>query len=141
MSDLVSADLVDAIETRLQIEAPNVNVYVGQVPEDLPADETQRAFPYVVIWGTAGMGDEDAEDLSGGTEGASISETHLTVASGDPTWTLRAAGVVRSALDHWQPAPSSERLRASQTWAPVLLDTEVLPNRWFVLLVFRAAYI
>ena len=141
MSDIVSADIVDAISARLATHAANVNVYRGFVPEDLPADETQRAFPYAVLWGTAGMSDQYAEDLSGGTEGSSTSETHITVASGDPDWTLRAAGAVRKALDHWQPLPTTERLRDSQTWAPVLLDTEVLPNRWFVLLVFRAAYI
>jgi len=94
-----------------------------------------------VIWGTAGMSDQPAEDLSGGTDGASTSETHITIASGDPDWTLKAAGAVRKALDHWTPLPTMERLRDSQTWAPVVLDTEVLPNRWFVLLVFRAAYI
>ena len=141
MSGLVTADIVDAIIARLEAEAPNVAVYAGAVPEDLLADETQRAYPYAVLWGTAGMSDQSSEDLSGGTDGSSISETHITVASGDPTWTLRAAGAVRKALDHWQPLPSMERLRDSQTWAPVLLDTEVLPNRWFVLLVFRAAYI
>lgn len=141
MSTVVSADIVSAIKARLATEAPGVNVYVGKVPENLPGDSTQRAYGYAVLWGTAGMSDQLSEDLSGGTEGASISETHITVASGDPDWTLRAAGAVRKALDHWQPLPSMERLRDSQTWAPVLLDTEVLPNRWFVLLVFRAAYI
>lgn len=141
MSEIVTADIVDAIHARLTAEAPNVYVYEGQVPEDHPSDDTQRAFPYAVLWGTAGMSDQPAEDLSGGTEGASTSETHITVASGDPAWTLRAAGVVRKALDHWQPLETMERLRDSQTWAPVLLDTEVLPNRWYVLLVFRAAYI
>ena len=138
---MITADIVDAITARLADQVPHVTVYLGGVPDDLPVDETQRAFPYVVIWGTAGLGDEQAEDLSGDTGGSSISETHITVASGDPDWTLRASGVVRLALDRWQPLPSMERLRDSQTWAPVLLDTEVLPNRWFVLLVFRAAYI
>lgn len=141
MSEIITADIVDAIEARLLSEATNVAVYVGQVPEDIATDSSQRAYPYVVVWGTAGMSDQDSEDLSGGTEGASTSETHITVASGDPDWTLRAAGVVRKALDHWQPLPTVERLRDSQTWAPVVLDTEVLPNRWFVLLVFRASYI
>lgn len=134
-------DIIEAVKARLAEQAPNISVYVGQVPEDLPADDTQRALPYVVIWGTAGLGDDDAEDLSGDTTGGSISETHMTVASGDPEWTLLAASTVRTALDRWQPLPSAERLRDSQTWAPVLIDTEVLPNRWFVLLVFRAAYI
>lgn len=141
MSDLVTADIVAAIDARLAAEAPKVKVYHGFVPEDHPSDDVQRAFPYAVLWGTAGMSDQLAEDLSGDTDGSSISETHITVASGHPDWTLRAAGAVRKALDHWQPLPSMERLRDSQTWAPVLLDTEVLPNRWFVLLVFRAAYI
>lgn len=141
MSDIVTADITAAIIARLAEQAPHVLVLNGAVPEDLPADDTQRAYPYAVLWGTAGMGDGAAEDLSGDTGGASISETHITIASGDPDWTLRAAGVVRKALDRWQPLPSMERLRDSQTWAPVLLDTEVLPNRWFVLLVFRAAYI
>jgi hypothetical protein len=141
VSDIVTADIVQAITDRLATEAANVGVYHGEVPEDLPCDSTQRAYPYAVLWGTAGMSDQDAEDLSGGTEGSSVSETHITIASGNPEWTLRAAGAVRKALDHWQPLPTMERLRDSQTWAPVLLDTEVLPNRWFVLLVFRAAYI
>lgn len=141
MSDMVTADILDAIFDRLALMAANVYVYRGFVPEDLPRDETQRAYPYAVLWGTAGMSDQDSEDLSGGTDGSSTSETHITIASGHPDWTLRAAGAVRKALDHWQPLPSMERLRDSQTWAPVLLDTEVLPNRWFVLLVFRAAYI
>lgn len=141
MSGVLPSDIVAAIEARLAARAPNVNTYVGAVPEDLPSDSTQRAYPYAVIWGTAGMSDQDAEDLSGDTAGASTSETHITVASGDPAWTLEAAGVVRAALDHWIPLPTMERLRDSQTWAPVVLDTEVLPNRWFVLLVFRAGYI
>lgn len=141
MSTVVEADIVAAIQARLADQLPHIPVYLAAVPEDLPADETQRAFAYSVIWGSSGMGDDAAEDLSGGTEGASISETHITVASGDPAWTLRAAGAVRKALDHWQPLPQMERLRDSMTWAPVLLDTEVLPNRWFILLVFRAAYI
>ena len=141
MTETITADIVDAIKTRLETVVPNVNTYVGRVPEDVPSDSTQRAFPYAVIWGTAGMSDQDAEDLSGDTAGASTSETHITIASGDPTWTLEAAGAVRNALDHWIPLPAMERLRDSQTWAPVVLDTEVLPNRWFVLLVFRASYI
>lgn len=138
---MITADIVDAIKDRLEAEAPNIAVYVGQVPEDIATDSLQRAYPYIVIWGTAGMSDQGAEDLSGDTAGASTSETHITVASGDPGWTLEAAGVARKALDHWIPLPTMERLRDSQTWAPVVLDTEVLPNRWFVLLVFRASYI
>jgi len=141
MTETITADIVDAIKTRLETVVPNVNTYVGRVPEDVPSDSTQRAFPYAVIWGTAGMSDQDAEDLSGDTGGASTSETHITIASGDPTWTLEAAGAVREALDHHILLPNMERLRDSQTWAPVVLDTEVLPNRWFVLLVFRASYI
>ena len=141
MTETVTADIVDAIEARLLSEAPTVNIYVGRVPEKIPSDSAQRAYPYAVIWGTAGMSDQYAEDLSGDTGGASTSETHITIASGDPTWTLEAAGAVRKALDHHLLLPNMERLRDSQTWAPVVLDTEVLPNRWFVLLVFRAAYI
>lgn len=141
MSETITSDIVDAIEARLLAEVENVAVYVGQVPENIATDSTKRAYPYVVIWGTAGMSDQDAEDLSGDTAGASTSETHITVASGDPTWTLKAAGAVRKALDHHILLPNMERLRDSQTWAPVVLDTEVLPNRWFVLLVFRSAYI
>jgi hypothetical protein len=138
---ITTADIVDAIAARLAAEVPKVTLYRGRVPEKIPCDETQRAFAYTVLWDTAGMSDPSAEDLSGGTDGSSTYETHITIASGDPDWTLRAAGAVRTALDHWQPLPTMERLRDSQTWAPVLLDTEVLPNRWFVLLVFRAAYI
>ena len=141
MSEIITSDIVDAIKARLEAEVPTISVYTGYVPENIPEDSTRRALPYVVIWGTAGMSDQDSEDLSGDTDGASTSETHITVASGDPDWTLRAAGVVRKALDHWTPLPTMERLRDSQTWAPVVLDTEVLPNRWFVLLVFRASYI
>lgn len=138
---VTSVGIVTAIKERIATQVPNVSVYTGHVPEDLPSDAAQRALPYVVIWGTAGVGDLDAEDLSGDTDGGSLSDTHLTIASGDPDWTLLAASAVRTALDRWQPLPSMERLRDNQTWAPVLLDTEVLPNRWFVLLVFRAAYI
>ena len=141
MSSVRPTDIVSALEARLLDRVPQVSVYRGHLPEELPCDETQRAFPYAVIWGTAGIGDRDAEDLSGDTGGSSISETHITVASGDPDWTLEASSAVRSALDRWTPLPSMERLRDNQTWAPVVLDTEVLPNRWFVLLVFRAAYI
>lgn len=136
-----SRQIVQAIKERLQAEAPNVLVYTGSVPEDTPCDEAQRAFPYAVIWGAAGLGDYNAEDLSGDTDGGSISDNYITVGSGDPDWTLDAAEVVRVALDRWQPLPGMERLRDNQTWSPVLTDTEVLPNRWFVLLLFRAAYI
>ena len=141
MSSVTPLDISTAIEARLHAAVPHLNVYRGLVPQTPPCDETQRAYPYAVLWGTSGMGDEDGEDLSGDTAGSGISETHVTVASGDPDWTLQAAGAVQRALDRWQPLPSMERLRDNQTWAPVILDTEVRPNRWFVLLVFRAAYV
>jgi hypothetical protein len=133
-------EITDQVETRLKLVAPKVMILRGQVPAELPADEAKNVFPYAVIWDGIGMGDDDAEDLSGGTDGSSIYEVHVTIASGKLRWTMEAAAAVRRGLDHWQPTGNVERLRDNQTWAPVDLDTEVLPNRHYVPVVFRAAY-
>lgn len=132
--------ITDQIVARLVAQAPKVLILRGEVPAELPADDAKNVFPYAVVWEGPGMGDDSSEDLSGDTDGASILETHVTIASGKRSWTAQAASVVRRALDHWQPTGNVERLRDSQTWAPVLLDTEVLPNRHYVALVFRSAY-
>lgn len=137
-------ELNSQIEARLKTLVPNdLNaVYRGGVPAELPRDSLDRVYPYAVLWETPGMGDtRDAEDLSGNNDGGSVNESQITIASGDPGWTSPAAVAVKNVLDHWLPEGNVERLRASQTWAPVLLDTEVLPNRWYLVLVFRAAFI
>lgn len=132
--------IVDQTEARLVDQCPKILILRNEVPADLPADEFNRVYPYAVLWEGPGMGDDDSEDLSGDTDGASILDQYITVASGDPQWTAAAAATVRKSLDRWQPTGNVERLRDNQTWAPVQLDTEVLPNRHYVALVFRSAY-
>lgn len=135
-----AVEITDQVQARLVDQCPKVLILRNEVPKTLPADEAGNVFPYAVIWEGPGMGDEDAEDLSGDNEGASILDTHVTVASGRAEWTGSAAAQVRKALDHWMPTGNVERLRDNQTWTPVQLDTEVLPNRHYVPLVFRSAY-
>lgn len=135
-----AVEIVDQVQARLVDQCPHVTILRNEVPAELPADEAKNVYPYAVIWEGPGMGDDDSEDLSGDNEGASILDTYITVASGKPGWTGPAAAQVRRALDRWQPSGNVERLRDNQTWAPVQLDTEVLPNRHYVALVFRSAY-
>ena len=135
-----AVEVVDQTQARLVALCPKILILRGEVPKELPHDQSGNVFPYAVLWEGPGMGDEDAEDLSGDNDGASILDQYVTVASGKAEWTGPAAAQVRRALDHWQPNGNVERLRDNQTWAPVQLDTEVLPNRHYVALVFRSAY-
>lgn len=135
-----AVEIVDQTQARLVERCPKITILRGSVPKDLPADETGNVYPYAVLWEGPGMGDPDSEDLSGDIDGASVLDQYITVASGKPEWTAPAAAQVRRVLDHWQPTGNVERLRDNQTWAPVQLDTEVLPNRHYVALVFRSAY-
>lgn len=133
-------EVVDQTEDRLKAQCPNILILRNEVPKELPADAAKNVFPYAVLWEGPGMGDDASEDLSGDNDGASILDQYITVASGKAHWTAAAAAQVRRTLDRWQPTGNVERLRDNQTWAPVQLDTEVLPNRHYVALVFRSAY-
>lgn len=135
-----AAEIVDQTQARLVAQCPKITILRNVVPKELPADDSGNVYPYAVIWEGPGMGDDAAEDLCGDTDGASILDQYITVASGKAEWTGPAAAQVRRALDRWQPTGNVERLRDNQTWAPVQLDTEVLPNRHYVALVFRSAY-
>lgn len=127
---------------RIKGEVPTLEdrVYKSTVPDDTPVDEHGRALPYVVLWSVPGYSNDEEEDVSGDTEGGLTWEGRITVAAGDPDWCEQTSVAVVRAIDHWLMPGNVERFRANTQWIPVATDTEVLPNRWYIVLIYRAAF-
>lgn len=114
-------------------------VYSGTVPDNVSAEAgTKRVYPYAVLWANTGSFPTfEAEPLSDEDSGELLYEARVTVASGDPMWTLLAAGEVRKALSRTRLLPRAGLLREPEGSNPsVQEDSDPDPVRWFVPLVF-----
>lgn len=128
-----AADLHAA--TLAVLEDTTVTVYDGAVPHHPPADATGRVFPYAVLWPSPGAtpGDGPLGCTSPGIDWLA----QVTVAAGDPTWCLKAADVVRTALRGRQLARDVSPLTDETPRSRVLSrDDDTTPPRWFVPLHF-----
>lgn len=124
--------------TLVLLQATNVTVYSGAVPDGPPSDSSGKVYPYAVLWGSPGSHpDWEASSLCDEDDGALAWEARVTVAAGEPTWALEAAINVRQALSRARPLPRSGLLREPEGSAPqVQKDPDAKPVRWFVPLVF-----
>lgn len=116
----------------------DVIVYDGTVPDDVPAAHDRRVKPYVVLWANPGTHPGAAADTVSDADTAEVLwETRLTVASGDPGWTLRAAVGIRDLVNKKRLTPRAGLLREPEgVDHQVLKDTDPKPVRWYVPLVF-----
>lgn len=137
------ADLHAAVLARLE-PLTTVAVYDSQVgrlrdgsAQEPAGDAAGRAYPYAVLWPTPGWTPGEGRNLEYDAGGALTWDARVTVASGDPTWTLQAVALVRARLDAW-PILAGARLTELEGATDVVPDRDTTPPRWFVPLTFRA---
>lgn len=130
------ADLHAATLERLR-GLSTINVHDSTVPDSPSADSDRRVFPYAVVWPVPGSTPEAARNLEFDPGGSLMWDARVTVASGDPTWTLQALGLVRARLEGWRPVPGSVLGEVETGGTVVLEDETTRPVRWFVPLQFR----
>lgn len=133
---MTPADLHAATLARLR-GLSTVNVYDSTVPDSPPADTDRRVFPYAVLWPIPGSVPDAARNLEHDPDGSLMWDARVTVASGDPFWTLQALDLVRARLEGWRPAPGSVLGEVETGGVTVQQDTDTTPVRWFVPLQFR----
>lgn len=122
--------------TSLRVYDSTVGVLPDGSRERLPADGDGRVYPYAVLWPTPDWTPGVGRDLEHDAQGALTWDARVTVASGDPHWTLQAVPLVRSRLDNW-PVRAGNRLGELEGAVDVALDRDTSPPRWFVPLTFR----
>lgn len=132
----MSQDLTDALAAHLATLP--IGVYVGDVPDNLPADDSGRVKPYAVIWPTVGWTPDDARSVGGddSTDPGTEWPIQITVAAGSLTWCGQAADLVRSHLAGHRLTAGAGPLRLGPGPA-IQPDDDVHPRRWFVPLSYR----
>src|SRR5690554_786391 len=133
---MTPADLHAATLARLE-GLTTVNVYDSTVPDSPPADSAGRVYPYVVVWPVPGNTPEATRNIEADAAGGFTWDARVTVASGDPTWTLQALQLVRGRLEGWRATPGSILTEVDTGGITVQEDTDATPSRWFVPLQFR----
>lgn len=129
-------DLHTALVARLQT-LPNITLYDGQVPDDVPAEPvTGRVYPYAVVWGAPGFTDLTEMDLGDHAHGALDWPVQVTVAAGDLTWCLRALAEVRSIVEGARLIPAAGILH-EEPGNRIETDRSVAPVRFYAPLLFR----
>lgn len=117
---------------------PTVTGFDSDVPAKPSADALGRVYPYAVLWPGPGGDSADADLVTGG---ALSWVAQITVAAGDPTWCLRAVGVVRAALrDVWLVDTASPLRDITPASRVVMRDTDPTPPRWYFPLLFRCQF-
>lgn len=115
----------------------SVTVYDSQVDDRPPADGDGRVYPYAVLWPHPGWTPGTGRDLEHDAAGSLVWDARITVASGNPLWTLRAVPLIRARLDNW-PILRGNRLAELEGVTDVIPDRDTSPPRWYVPLTFRA---
>lgn len=114
-----------------------VTVHDSEVPANPAADPAGRVYPYAVLWPAPGNVPDEARNLEHDPAGGLTWDARVTVASGDPTWTLQAVTLVRARLEGWRPRPGSLMSEVNLGGGTIQKDTDTTPPRWFVPLQFR----
>lgn len=133
---MTPADLHAATLARLQ-GLTTMNVYDSTVPDSPPANSAGLVFPYVVLWPVPGNTTEAARNIEADAAGGLTWDARVTVASGDPTWTLHALHLVRGRLEGWRILPGNQLGEVDTGGMTVQEDTDITPSRWFTPLQFR----
>lgn len=116
-----------------------VAVHDSSVPDRPAADGAGRVYPYVVLWPVPGTTPDEARNLEHDLRGGLTWDARVTIASGDPTWTLQALSLVRARLEGWRPTPWSLLAEVPTGGVTVLEDRDTPPSRWYVPLTFRTS--
>lgn len=135
---MTPADLHAATLARLR-GLTTVTVHDSRVPDRPAAGSDGRVYPYAVLWPTPGTVPDAARDLEHNPQGGLTWDARVTVASGDPTWTLQALQLVRARLEGWRPTPWSLLAEVPTGGVTVLEDRDTTPHRWYVPLTFRTS--
>lgn len=119
-------------------EIVGLTVYSGRVDDSPPTDrKTGRVKPYAVLWANPGIFPNAEASVGDEDEGELLWEARVTVASGDPDWTLDSAADVRLKLSRARLGPGGSVLREPYGLeVPITIDRDVKPSRWYVPLVF-----
>lgn len=112
------------------LEDVPLTVYVGHVPDTVPADSAGYARPYVAIFPPVGRPPSAARAASGYTSGELDWKPATTVAAGDPSQCLQAARMVTSALD--EQFVGAGILRRDPSDVPMQFDPAVKPGRHYL---------
>jgi len=133
---MTPADLHAATLNRLH-GLTTLTVHDSEVPANPAADTRGRVYPYAVLWPVPGNTPDAARNLEHDPQGGLTWDARVTVASGDPTWTLQAIQLVRARLEGWRPVPGSVLGEVDTGGVTVQRDPDTTPARWFVPLQFR----
>jgi len=117
----------------------SITAYDSKVPNSPRAEPgSKRVYPYAVLWPNVGSFPAyEGESVSNEDQGELAWEARVTVASGDPWWTLAAAAEVRRLLSRTRVHPRAGLLAEPPGAVPsVQEDSDPDPVRWFVPLVF-----
>lgn len=116
-----------------------VTVHDSEVPANPAADSRGRVYPYAVLWPVPGNTPDAARNLEHDPAGGLTWDARVTVASGDPTWTLQALQLVRARLEGWRILPGSLLAEVDTGGVTVQRDPDTTPARWFTPLTFRTS--
>ena len=134
---MTPADLHAATLNRLH-GLTTINVHDSEVPANPAADNRGRVYPYAVLWPVPGNTPEAARNLEHDPAGGLVWDARVTVASGDPTWTLQAVALIRGRLEGWHIRPGSLLAEVDLGGVAVQKDDgTTAPARWYVPLQFR----
>ena len=135
---MTPAELHAAALTRLA-GLTTLTVHDSEVPEHPAADSAGRVYPYAVLWPVPGNTPDAARNLEHDPQGGLTWDARVTVASGDPTWTLQALQLVRARIEGWRPAPGSLMWEVDTGGVTVQKDPDTTPARWYAPLQFRTS--
>lgn len=132
-----AAALHAALLARLRT-IPNLTTYDSTVPPSPPADSAGRVAPYAVVWPGVGYRPGEARDITAAPGPELDWPVQVTVASGDPCWTLAAIGLVRASLEGHRLVTGAGPLQEEPGQREVQTDKDTTPPRYYAALMWRA---